>query len=92
MCDATPDCQREPVVLVDVAFPDGAEWDPSTDDADRSQPLPSQRIGFCVRHAVDAGLEDAGPLVDARAVSGMRAKGRFPDGHACADGWSWTVS
>jgi hypothetical protein len=91
VCSADPADGREPVVFVEVRFPDSATYDPSTDDGvDRSQPIPTQRLGYCVQHAAEAKLD--GPLVQAVAVKGLRAAGRFPAGHALADAWSWRVA
>lgn len=89
MCDLAG-CAAEPVVLVDVTFPAGVELDASIEDMTLPNPVGAQRIGLCVLHAAEQGLN--APLVTARAVKGHKAKGRFPTSHALAADWSWTVS
>lgn len=88
MCDVSG-CPREAVAFVDVSFPADATHDPSTEDRDRPQDVPAQRVGLCIAHAAEHGLTQ--PLNIGHAVKGQKAKGRFPGKHAFAADWSWAV-
>lgn len=88
MCDVD-ECEIEPVVFVGVAFPASALLDSSVDDGvDRSAPVGTQRLGFCIRDAFELGLTE--PITAASAMKGSEGL-PFPSTHALAASWSWGV-